>query len=268
LLPPLVLAFLGECDTIKKSIRGGMPVKKTVIYRNRIEVKLLSIVCGIIWGILYAVITTCDLITHNPVLWHNQKCMWIIGFFFAIPVLIVFRYRIIFDFSNRIITYVGYFAPKKQYSFDEIEVCFSMSGTAHVSNCFVFQINNQKLFQISEIDFLRNTRENISCLKELFKGQAKFLYDLERSIERNGYHVWVYSYSLEEHILSIYGDAYRHWIQVGFQAENREFFIECWKDDTMLDCKHTERLIEKMTADFDSLECRILELASQYLVYS
>ena len=241
-------------------------MKKTVIYRNRIEVKLLSIVCGIIWGILYAVITTCDLITHNPVLWHNQKCMWIIGFFFAIPVLIVFRYRIIFDFSNRIITYVGYFAPKKWYSFDEIEVSVSMSGTAHVSNCFVFQINNQKLFQISEIEFEGQTRESASCLKELFKGEAKFLYDLERSIERNGYHVQVYAYSLEEQILSIHGNTYRHWILVGFQAENREFSIECWKDETTIDAMYTQKLIEKTTADFDSLECRLLELASQCLV--
>jgi hypothetical protein len=248
------------------NILGGLPMKKTVVYWNRIEVKLLSIVCGVIWGTLYAVITTCDLITHNPVLWHNQKCMWIIGLFFVIPVLIVFRYRIVFDFSNRIITYVGYFAPKKRYSFDEIEVSVSMSGTAHVSNRFVFQLNNQKLFQISEIDFLRKTRENTSCLKELFKGQTKFLYDLERSIERNGYHVWVYAYSLEEHILSIHGDAYRHWIQVGFQAENREFSIECWKDETTIDAMHTQKLIEKTMADFDSLECRILELASQYLV--
>lgn len=242
-------------------------MKKTVIYRNRIEVKILSIVCGIIWGILYAVITTCVLITHNPAFWHIQKCMWIIGFFYAIPVLIVFRYRIIFDFSNRIITYVGYFAPKKRYSFDELEVSDSMSQrTACVPNRFVFQINNQKLFQISEIDFEGQTRESASCLKELFKGEAKFLYDLERSIERNGYHVWVCAYSLEEHILNIHGDTYRHWIQVGFQAENGEFSIECWKDETTIDAMHTQKLIQKTTAEFDSLECRILELASQYLV--
>lgn len=239
-------------------------MKKTIVYRNRMEVKLLSIVCGMVWGILYTIVTIGDLMSHNPVFWHNQKCVWLIGFVFAIPVLFIFRYRIVFDFSSRIITHVGYFAPKKRYSFDEVSVSMSKI-TAHVPNSFVFQINNRKLFQISEIDFEGQTHESASCLKELFKGEAKFLYDLERSIERNGYHVQAYAYSLEEHILSIHGDTYRHWILVGFQAENREFSIERWKDETTIDAIHTQKLIEKTTADFDSLECRILELASQYL---
>ena len=240
-------------------------MKKTIVYRNRMEVKLLSIVCGRVWGILYTITTIGDLMARNPVFWHNQKCVWLIGFVFAIPVLIICRHRIAFDFSSRIITHVGYLAPKRRYSFDEVSVSMS-KRTAHAPNSFVFQINNQKLFQISEIEFEGQTRESASCLKELFKGEAKFLYDLERSIERNGYHVQVYAYSLEEQILSIHGDTYRHWILVGLQAENREFSIECLKDETTIDAMYTQKLIEKTMADFDSLECRLLELASQYLV--
>ena len=238
---------------------------KTIVYRNRAEVKLLSIVCGIVWGILYAITTIGDLMSQNPVFWHNQKCVWFMGFVFAIPVFIVSRFRIIFDFNNCTITKIGYFTRAKKYSFDEITVSVSSRGW-HSIGCYIFKRNDQKIFQFSEIDFQSQTQESVDCLKGLFKGNEKFLYDIECSLEREGYNVLVYTYALEPHILRVHGGSNPCWIRVGFQEENGKFSVELMKTEIAEDSPLTEKLIEATTADFDSLECCLLELAKRHFV--
>ena len=240
-------------------------MNKTIVYWNRIEVKILAIVCGIVWGVLYAITTIGDIVSQNPVFWHNQKCVWLMGFVFAIPVLIIFRFRIIFDFNNRTITHIGYFSRKKRYSFDEVTVSMSTRALP-APQYFIFKINNQKLFQISELDFKGQTYENADCLKTLFKGDAKLLYDIEQSVSRKGYRVAGYTYALTDHIFTIFGNAFQYWIYVGFRAENKVFYVEVRKTQATGDMPYTEKLVEETTADFESLECRILDLARRYLV--
>lgn len=240
-------------------------MKNIIVYRNRIEVKLLTITCGIIWGTLYLLTTIGDILRQNPMLWHNQKCVLVLGFVFAIPVLIICRFRIIFDYDRRAITKIGYFTPAKRYSFDEITVSVS-KGDLPVPRQYVFKINNQKIFQISEIDFEGQTRESASYLKLLFKGVEKSLYELEQTLEKDGFNVTIYTYSLAPHILSVRGDTYQYWIIVGFKAERGEFSVELWKDETTKNSPYIEKLIEETTMDFDSLECFILELANRYLL--
>lgn len=240
-------------------------MKNIIVYRNRVEVKLLTIICGIVWSILYAVTTIGDLLSQNPVFWHNQKCVWLMGFLFAIPILVVFRNRIIFDYDRRIITKIGYVTPAKRYSFDEITVSVSKAGLP-APRKYAFKINNQEIFQISEIDFEGQTRESVNYLKLLFKGVEKSLYELEQTLEKNGFHVTIYTYSLAPHILSIRGDTYKYWIVVGFKAERGEFSAELWMDATTKDSPYTEKLIEETTMEFDSLECFVLKWANRYLL--
>ena len=50
-------------------------MKERITYRNRIEVKILSIAIAIIWGILYTIILIGDLRTQSPHFLHNQMCL-------------------------------------------------------------------------------------------------------------------------------------------------------------------------------------------------
>ena len=240
-------------------------MKERITYRNRIEVKILSIAIAIIWGILYTIILVGDLRTQSPHFWHNQMSLLIMLFIFCVPIVIIGRYKIIFDYKNRQITHIPYFRPKKQYRFDELYVSIERRKTGFLTWEFIFTKDGKRLFRISDVDFAHQTRKSADHLKELLQGDAKFVYDLERSIKQEGFLFTPYSYSLSEVIGSVSSIEWHQWITIRYQAETKFFTLQVWKIEIHKDTGPKEYIIEEDTTDADALIQSILELAYRYL---
>ena len=240
-------------------------MKERITYRNRIEVKILSIAIAIIWGILYTIILIGDLRTQSPHFLHNQTSLFIMLLIFCVPIVIIGRYRIIFDYKNRQITHIPYFRPKKQYRFDELCVSIERGKTTFLTWDFVFTKGGKRLFRISDVDFTYQTRESVDHLKELLQGNAKFVYDLECSIKQEGFLFTPYDYSLSEVIGSVSSKEWNHWITIRYRAETKTFTLQVWKIEIHKDTGPKEYIIEEGTTDADALIQSILELAYRYL---
>lgn len=241
-------------------------MKEKIIFRNRIEVKILTIGIGIIWGILYAIILTGDLRTHSPHFWHNQKCLLIMLLVFSIPILIIHRFRIIFDFRNKTITHIPYFKPKKIYSMDELDISIQRGKTGFLTRVFVFFKQSKKLFCIQDIDFVYQTRESVDYLKMLLQGDAKFVFDFERALKSEGYYFTPYDYSLAEHFGSIHSRDTTNWITIKFQKATRTFTLQVFKlkiDPDKGPIGNT--IIHETSASPGDLARSALALAHQYL---
>ena len=240
-------------------------MKERIVYRNRIEIKILSIAIAIIWGILFAIVLAGDLQAKSPHLGHNLKCLLITLLIFCIPILVISRYRIVFDYRNRQITYVPYFAPKKQHRFDDLCVSIDRRKTSFFSQEFIFTKCGKRIFRISDLDFECQTRESADCLKELLQGDAKFVYDLERSIKQEGYHFTVYTYSLGSVIGSVHSNEWSNWITVEHHTETNSFTLQVKRIEIRKDTEPKEYIVAQQTADSNSLTQSILQLAHLYL---
>lgn len=240
-------------------------MKERIVYRNRIELKILSITIAIIWGILYAIVLIGDLCTHSPHFWHNQKCLLIMLLVFCTPLLIIGRFKIIFDYKNKLITHTPYFSRKMQYHFDDLCVSIARGKAANFFLDFICKESGKRVFRICDADFENQTRESADYLKELLQGDAKFVYDLERSIRQEGYHFAVYTYSLGGVIGSVCAREWMHWITVEHHADTKSFTLLVKR---MKISKYTEpqvSIVEQLTADYDSLTQSVLQLAHLYL---
>lgn len=240
-------------------------MKERITYRNRIEVKILSIAIAIIWGILYTIILIGDLRTQSPHFLHNQTSLFIMLLIFCVPIVMIGRYRIIFDYKNRQITHIPYFGPKKQYRFDVLCVSIERGKTSFLTWDFVFKKDTKRLFRISDVDFAHQTRESADHLKELLQGDAKFVYDLECSIKQEGFLFTPYDYSLSEVIGSVSSKKRNHWITIRYKTETKSFTLQAWKFEIHKDTGPKEYIIEEVTTDADALIQSILELAYRYL---
>lgn len=240
-------------------------MKDTIIFRNRIEVKIISIAIGIIWGILYGIILYGDLSSHSPHFWHNQICLLIMLLIFSIPVLIIRRFKIIFDFKNQLITHIPYFRPKKVYSIDELEVSIQRGKTSFLTWDFVFLQNSKKLFSIHDLDFAYQTRESTDCLKMLLQGDAKFIFNLERAVKQEGFNFIPYDYSLAEHFGSVRAEDRPNWITIKYQKSTQLYTLQVWTFEIDQHKGPKEHILDESTASADTLTRSVLELAHQYL---
>lgn len=239
-------------------------MKDIVVYKNRTETRLLLIAVGIILGLLYATVTIVDISTQNPVFWNNQKTLLLLVLVCALPILIILRFRITFNYTDRTITYTGYFSSKTQYSFDEVKVTTVRKGRIPIVY-FVFATSQKKIFQISEKDFEAQAYESVSRLKELFTGEEKFVYDIERKVNEKEYIFDVYNYAFSELIGIVHGGITGSWLSVGYNPVSKEFSVQAWTNVTTEGFVHEEILVEEATVAADYLEANILEMASHYL---
>lgn len=236
-----------------------------IVYRNRMEMKIISIAIAIIWSALYTIVLIGDLRAQSPHFWHNQKCLLIMLLVFCVPLLIIGRFKIIFDYRNRQITHIPYFTPRKQYSFDELCVSAERAKVTFLSMEYIFTKGSKRLFRISDVDFEGQTCESADYLKEFLQGDAKFVYDLERSIKQEGYHFTVYTYSLENTIGSVHPEEWNCWITVEYHAETKSFALQVWRIEIHKDKAPQEHIVEELSTDADSLTQTILQLAYRYL---
>ena len=170
---------------------------KGIIYKNRLETRLLLIVCAVIFVPLFLFTFINDLIHQSEHLVHNLLSMLLCAAIVSIPILIIVRYRIVFDFQNRTITYVHYFKPKKTFSFDDVKVRHTELNLAFPAYDFTFYVDEKKIFKISDIDFVGQTKQSDDHLKKLFTGTEKAMFDWEMKYREKGVIAYV-SYTTEK----------------------------------------------------------------------
>ena len=157
-----------------------------ITYKNRLETRLLLIVCAVIFVPLFLFTFINDLIHQSEHLVHNLLSMLLCAAIVSIPILIIVRYRIVFDFQSRTITYVHYFKPKKVFSFDDVKVRHTELQLAFPAYDFIFYADDKKIFKISDIDFVGQTKQSDDRLKELFTGTEKAMFDWELKYREKG----------------------------------------------------------------------------------
>jgi hypothetical protein len=242
--------------------KGAAGMKDVIVYRNRIEVKILGIVWSVIWVGLSLAVMIYEILTQRYAFWLNLKPILFLAFLNVIPILIIFRFRIIIDFDNRTITRIGYFSGKKKYSFDALNVSVEHKG---ILTFYVFSQKQKKLFEISEIDFEGQTNAEANRLKALFKGDAKRLYELECSMAEKGFYFAVYRYVFEGEIGAVSDPMFRYWIGVEFNATDCTISLKVWNIQIQEGMGHRDILVEQVDVSLDSLEENLLALAERYL---
>lgn len=168
-----------------------------IVYKNKLEVKILVIVCGLVFGSLYLFCTITDLSVRNPHFWHNQLCLLQIALLFSIPIVIIARHRIVFDFDKRTVTRRGYLTPERTYDFSELDVDYVL--VSPVVSRFIFSTGGRIVFKLEEFDFQKQTGESSDWLKELFRGEALEIFHIEKRLNSLEIiaHATTYSFSDE-----------------------------------------------------------------------
>lgn len=178
---------------------------KIITYQNRMETRLLLIAEAIILLPLTFFILINDIIRQSEHLLHNMLCILLVWAIALIPVFIIARYCIKFDYQKRTIAFVPYFAPKKTFSFDDVTVKHVERKLAFPAYDFVFYANDKKLFKISDIDFEAQTKQSADNLKELFTGTEKAMYEWEQKYKKMGVvpHVTQYASETSDRVIYI-----------------------------------------------------------------
>ena len=164
-----------------------------IIYKNKIEVKILAIAIGMIFGALYLFVTISDLRIQNSHFWHNQACLWLMALVFSLPIMIVARHRITFDFDQRTVTRRGFLTPEKIYMFSELTVDYVVVSS--VVSKFVFSSGKKVIFKLEELDFIKQTGESSDWLKELFHGEALEIFSIEKRLNSSNMIAYATQYS-------------------------------------------------------------------------
>ena len=245
-------------------------MKKTIVYENPLEVKIVIYSVGGIWSALYLFVTICDLMSNNPVFWHNQEFLWILAVFFVTPIIIIARYRVQFDFEKRVFTYYGYFSPKKKYSFDEINAVATIDGIFLDSIRYTFFVYGKKIFTTTNLDFEKQTRKKSECLNEFLSLEGRFLYDVKDRINQAGCRFIVYTYAFNESIGIIDVDniqtnenACDCYITVGYDCTKSKFVLktqEIQYDKTSMDAPMLHKIVDEVVVDQERLEESILSM--------
>lgn len=179
--------------------------KKVITYKNRMEIRILLIAYAVIFLPLGLFVIINDILHQNEHLLQNLLYFSVVLAIALIPLLVIARYRIQFDYQNRTITYVPYFKPKKTFSFDDVTVKYVEQELAFPAYRFVFYVQDKKLFKISDIDFEAQTKQSSDKLKELFSGTEKAMYEWEQKYKKMGVvpHVTQYASETSDRVIYI-----------------------------------------------------------------
>lgn len=221
---------------------------ENIIFKNRIEVKILIILYSIIFipaSILLAilVINTKD----YPLLFLYVFIVLFIGI-----LLIVNHFKIVFDFENKIIKYTGYFKKEKVYSFNDINVSIVKNKDSFNDNFdYIFSFNESRLFKINNLNFFGETKRSIDLLDLLLNNIERSICSLKRLNIKDGY-IGFYSYELAERIATIYLEN-NYSINVGY-ANN--FRLEVLNSEN--------KIIDEVISTSDELFNKAQELIQKY----
>lgn len=234
-----------------------------ICYRNKTEVKILSIVIGIIYGVLACMMLVTDFMHQNEELLYNQLVLLAIFTVPLIAILIINRYRIVLDYDRREVAYTGYLTPTRVYAFDQLSVNRVVKSWIVVD--YVFTAEGKRIFHLSEVDFVHQTRADVACLKIFFTGHSKRLFDMEKHIAEEGFDIVMYHYDLTEFIGRVFRDNMCPYLSIGYLKEKDQFAIEVHHTHLENGAIPKDDVIDSTECDFDMLERNILVLARKHL---
>lgn len=174
--------------------------EKIIIFKNRIEVKILMIVYTILFIPVSILLIITAIKTNNPEL----LTIFTFVLFFIGMLYIINRFRIIFDYEKELIKYTSYFSKTKTYTFQEIKVHYEKNKNTLPNDFkYIFLYNSKVIFKISSIDFEGQTKESVDYLNQLFTDEQRIIYSLKDLNIKDGY-IGFYTYELADQIAATY----------------------------------------------------------------
>jgi len=130
--------------------------EKIIIFKNRIEIKILTVVYAIVFIPSSILLILTAIKTKSPEL--------LSMFAFILPFLailyIINRFSIVFDYEKEVIKYTSYFSKTKSYTFKDIKVHYEKNkNTLPNDYNYVFIYNKKTIFKISSIEFEGQTKK-------------------------------------------------------------------------------------------------------------
>ena len=232
-------------------------MKNKIVYRNKIELIILIVAFSIIYIPLFSYVVINDIIKNSPYILSNIGGLLIFLFVLLIPILIISRFKNIFDYDNNKVIYIPYFKKKKVYNFDDLEIVYQHSKTTVLCYDFIFYYNKEKLFKISDIDFKGQTKCDPVYLKKIFKGIEKRIFELEIKLKEENVDVYVYSYSIPNIKISIGINDYHYSIEIEYNSYCDKFHCSIIKKEMENEGYYkvpTVSLLENISINLDDLE--------------
>jgi hypothetical protein len=194
-------------------------------YRNRIEMKILSIVYLVVG------IPTLILLIYSSLSEPSNLIALIVFPILVLPLFVINRFKIVIDMTNGLIIYTGYFKSTKTYKLSSVVVRIS-KGKTTLSNDIVFGFffYDKIIFKISSIDFEGQTGKNIDQLRVLLVNDCRILLELEKGIVINNGYIVMNSYEIDEDIAVVYlsnGVS----IDLGYIELEDKFFLTVYKEN-------------------------------------
>ena len=129
---------------------------KIVKFKNRVEIKMLLIVCLIIFIPLFILLISEIIKKGLNELWPFVFMFSIILLIFVFVLFVINRFCITFDYKKSEIMYTPYFRKTKVYKFNDIKIYYC-KGKTTLPNDYVFNfINNNKVifrYHLSILNF-------------------------------------------------------------------------------------------------------------------
>ena len=232
-----------------------------ITYRNRVEIKIISIFYAIIFGGLFMYALISNMVSNNDLILNNLLNL-ILGFLpFLVILWIIARYKIVFDFNKKEITYVHYFKAKHTYKFSDIKAHLVRAKTTLPNEyTFIFIYNDKVAFKISSLDFEFQTKEKADLLKDFFIRNSKFIYELEKEIKKLGIDISIYSYELIDTIGGLYYGDKNLIIKFGYLTDLNCFTINVCECIWDINYVPKSNVIENISVERENL----LSLLTQY----
>lgn len=203
---------------------------KIIKFKNRVEIKILLIVCFIIFIPLFILLISEIIKRGFNELWPFVFMFSIILLIFVFVLFVINRFRITFDYKKSEIMYTPYFRKTKVYKFKDVKIYYC-KGKTTLPNDYVFNFinNNKVIFKISSIDFEFQTKEKVDLLKEFFDGNQKYFYELEKTLKIPNGKLFIITYELDEDIAVVYLPK-AITIDLGYIKSDQKFYLTVYKD--------------------------------------
>ena len=205
-------------------------MNKRITYRNRVEIKIISIFYAIVFCGLFIYTLISDIVSNNELNLEKLLNLLLVSLPFLVILWIIARYKIVFDFNKNEIIYVYYFNFKRIYKFSDVSAHLVFGKTTLPNDyTFNFICNDKVIFTLSSFDFEFQTKEKVDLLKEFFTGNSKFIYELEKEIKKLGIDIIICSYELIDVIGGLYFADKNISIKFGYSTDSNCFMINVCK---------------------------------------
>jgi len=247
--------------------------KDIIIYKNKLEVKIIIIAISIFYIPFFSYVLINDLITNNEHIIKNIIILLLLCLIGYIPVLVINRLKIIFNFKDNYIMYRSYFNKTKKYNFDDISVSDKRGKGIIFSYDYIFYFKNKKVFKINHIDFETNTKKSHICLMSFFRGFEKKLIDLSNNLKKENIAIQIICHSIPYTTFRMYNVLYMFgkFIDVNYDQKTKEFVFSVYsnyfsKENNIEYNIINQKIIKQYRCKVNELEMTSKNLVDLYLI--